>query len=260
MGSRLNHLWRLMATALCFSTFGLGGLVLTVVLFPLLHLFCRNRQTRQDIARKVIHHTFRIFTGMMQMLGVIRFDVAETGRYLTRQRGKVVIANHPTLIDVVVLISLMPNADCVTKDTLWRNIFMRGVMSAAGYIRNSGDTNEIIAACDRSLKAGYCLIIFPEGTRTEPGKPITLQRGAANIALRCSADMVSVLINCEPATLTKQDAWYSIPARRISFRMSPGRVFRVADYLSREQSLSVSARQLTEQIRAYFSENLKPYE
>lgn len=260
MWRSLDRLWRLFATALCFALFGVGGLILTVLLFPLLHLFCRDRQTRKDIARQIIHHTFRLYTGAMQVLGVIRFDVAEARHYLAQQSGSVVIANHPTLIDVVVLISLMPHADCITKDKLWRNIFMGGVMSAAGYIRNSVDANEIIAACQQSLQAGYCLIIFPEGTRTEPGQPITLQRGAANIALRCGADMVSVLIDCAPATLTKQDKWYSIPARRISFRMTPGRIFRVSDYLSQKQSLSVSARQLTEQIKDYFSENLKPYE
>lgn len=76
---------------------------------------------------------FRGFVHMLTWAGVVRVSTVNLQR-LRQAKGMVVIANHPTLIDVVVLISLMPNAGCIVKQGLWRNPFLRGVVSAAGYI------------------------------------------------------------------------------------------------------------------------------
>jgi hypothetical protein len=93
-----------------------------------------------------------------------------------------VLANHPTLIDVVFLISLLPNADCVVKRVAC-NPFMRGPVRAAGYISND-DGAGLVDDCIAAVRAGGSLVIFPEGTRSVPGQPPRLQRGAANIAVR----------------------------------------------------------------------------
>ena len=75
----------------------------------------------------------------------------EGGERLQRD-GLLVLANHPTLIDVVCLISLLPNADCVVKRAVARNPFMRGPVRAAGYISNddgAGLVDDCVAAARR---------------------------------------------------------------------------------------------------------------
>jgi 1-acyl-sn-glycerol-3-phosphate acyltransferase len=259
LNEKLNYCWRLIGTGFCFIAFGLGGLVLSFIVFPFIQLRYRDRTSVICISRNAIHRTFRLFIRMTSALGIVTLDLANVERQLDKQRGKVIIANHPSLIDVVVLLSLMPHADCVIKEKLWRNIFMSGVLSAAGYIRNSGDKSELINACDASLKAGYSVIVFPEGTRTTPGQEISLQRGASNIALRCGVDLVSVLINCDPTTLSKNEPWYHIPSRKFRFSLRMGRIFRVSEYLDKKQSLAINARKLTEHIRTYFMESIDNY-
>lgn len=54
-------------------------------------------------------------------------------------------------------------------------------------------------------------MIFPEGTRTRYQQPVVLQRGAANIAVRCGCDLRIVHILCSQQTLGKQSRWYQIP-------------------------------------------------
>jgi hypothetical protein len=41
-----------------------------------------------------------------------------------------IIANHPSLIDVVFLIGLVRQANCVVKQSLWENPFTRGPVRA----------------------------------------------------------------------------------------------------------------------------------
>ena len=128
-----------------------------------------------------------------------------------------------------------------------------------GYIKNSEDPEELIQACDKSLKEGYCLVIFPEGTRTSPGQPTKLQRGASNIALRCQADIVPVSIQCHPSTLTKSEPWYQIPSVKSKFQVSVDKPININQYINSETSVSVSARKLTEVIKQYISRETEKY-
>lgn len=254
----LNHVWRVLATGLCFAVFSLGGLVLGYIVIPLYSLG-REPRVRRQRTRWLIHKSFRFFTWLMSALGVISFDIVEAEAVLADSHGKIVIANHPSLIDVVVLISIIPHADCIIKKQLWESVFIGGVLRSAGYIMNSGDMEELIAACEKSLQEGYSLIIFPEGTRTTPNQEISLQRGASNIALRCRVDLLPILIRCEPTTLTKNERWYSVPPRKVQFSLRVQEPIRIAAYDAGQESMSVKARHLTARLKDHFITGLRYY-
>lgn len=243
----LNRLWRQFATGLCFAVFGLGGLVLSLALLPAPWLV-RDRERRERAVKFLIHRCFRLFVGLMKGVGILSYEVTQTQKL--REPGQLVVANHPTLIDVVFLIAFIPQADCVVKSNLLRNFFTRGPLSAGGYIAND-DPEAVIKAAGASMARGNSLIIFPEGTRTTPGQFLSLQRGAANIAIRTGHDMRPVIIGCNPPTLMKHTKWYGVPERR--FHMS----FRVNDPISVSDYLkglpSSASRQLTAELAEYFT-------
>ena len=129
-----DRVWRLCATALCFSVFGVGGLLLWVVVFPLLSLLVRDRLRQSALARRLIHHLFQMFVGLMRTSGVLTYEVH--GLDKLQRPGRLILANHPSLIDVVFLIALTPRADCVVKAALQHNPFTRAAVRTAGYIQN----------------------------------------------------------------------------------------------------------------------------
>jgi len=189
---------------------------------------------------------------MMSLLGIFDFDIYADSNKLAKANGIIVVANHPTLIDVVVLLSMLPNADCIVKQSLFRNPFLKGVVSAAGYIQNKLDVKALIHSCDLSLKSGNTLIIFPEGTRTEKNGRIKLLRGAFNIALRCECDLLPVIINCNPSTLTKSERWYEIPKYKAQFSIRVGELVESRRFRRREINFAISARRLTKHLEEYF--------
>jgi 1-acyl-sn-glycerol-3-phosphate acyltransferase len=130
------------------------------------------------------------------------------------------------------------------------------VVRVADFINNDQDVNKLIENCKRTLEEGYNLVIFPEGTRTVPNQPIKLQRGAANIAVRCQQDLLPVIIDCHPTTLTKQEKWYQIPSRRAKFSMRAVEEIKVTPFINNEKSESIAARRLTEHIKQVFVEEL----
>ncbi len=251
MLERLERGWRVVATAISFATFGLGGLLLWLVYFPLLQLFVRDRSRLTRLARLAVHHSFRFFIEWMRCLGVLRYRI-EGVEKLARQ-GLLIVANHPTLIDVVFLVALVPNADCVVKASLARNPFTRGPIRATGYLCNDSGPG-LVRDCIASVKAGNNLIIFPEGTRTRLNRPMQLQRGAANIAVRGPCDITPVTIRCEPLGLNKEAAWWQVPPRPMAFTIRVGDDLPVAPLLAEPGSESLAARQLTARLQADFSQ------
>ncbi|HIE82439.1 MAG TPA: 1-acyl-sn-glycerol-3-phosphate acyltransferase, partial [Dehalococcoidia bacterium] len=161
-----------------------------------------------------------------------------------------IVANHPTLIDIVFIIARVPNADCIVKSNLLRNPFMYGAISLSGYIA-SEDPSVVMSQAISSLKRGNNLVIFPEGTRSQRNAPLRFHRGAANIALRSAAPIRPIVIRCEPLTLGKGESWHHIPERPAHYDIIAQDIF--VPQVSKMRGSTVQARQLTKQLQDYFS-------
>ncbi|NCT82769.1 MAG: 1-acyl-sn-glycerol-3-phosphate acyltransferase [Comamonadaceae bacterium] len=251
-----GRLWRIVATALAFACFGIGGLLLWLGVFPLQNLLLRDDARRQRAARAVVQAMFRFFVGWMRLLGLIRYEVR--GAEKLQRRGLLVLANHPTLIDVVFLIGLVPNASCVVKSTLASHPCTRGPVRATGYICNNPGA-DLLLACTDALAAGSNLIIFPEGTRSRPGQALKMQRGAAQIALRGGLDITPVRIQCEPLGLYKGQPWWTVARRPLRFTLEVGDDLPTAPVLAAAGGEhGRAARRLTESLIQFFTEPTKP--
>lgn len=244
---RINHAWRIAATGLSFFAFGIAGLLMGLVFFPLINLFVRKPRSRASIARQIIRVLFRTFIGFMRGLRVLRYDIIGLKR-LQRQ-GLLILANHPTLLDTVFLMAFIKDADCVVKSLLWDNAFIRGSARAAGYIRNDTGTG-LLSDGIASLQQGSNLIIFPEGTRTDG--PIIFKRGAANIAIRCLTNVTPVVIHCSPPTLGKGKKWWQVPLDMAHFTIEIKEDIDVRAFVAAAGNDTLAARHLTAHLQNYF--------
>ena len=213
------YYWRLIATAASFTLFGLGGLSLRLVVFPLLSCLPGDAVRHRQRARYTVSRLFWLFIRFMTRTGVLSYEVHGAERL--GRPGQMIIANHPSLIDVVFLIGLMRDTNCVVKQSLWQNPFTRSPVRATQYISNDGSVDMLDNAAG-ALKEGQTLIIFPEGTRTRPGHAPAFHRGAAAIALRGAKILTPVVITVNPTSLTKAEPWYRIPKRRMHFSFRVG--------------------------------------
>lgn len=251
MAKRFSLFWRVFATGLSYAVFGIGALLLRLVVFPLLHLLVWHRARRVLLSRQLIRVSFRLYIDLMRAMGVLRYDLS--GLEKLERGGLLILANHPSLLDTVFLMAFVQHADCVVKADLWNNAFTGGPLRAAGYIANRGGA-QLLEDCIATLERGNNLIIFPEGTRTAYDGKISLKRGAANIAVRGLRDITPVLIRCEPATLRKGEPWWKVPPRPASFTIAVQDDVRIAPFVADAPSDVLAARRLTEYLQQYFTE------
>jgi 1-acyl-sn-glycerol-3-phosphate acyltransferase len=214
----LNYCWRWIGTALSFAFFGIGSLFLGMFVLPLIALMVRDPERRLRWIRAVIGGAMKTFVFFMHRFGVLTYEI--TGwEHVDPNENYLIIANHPSLIDVVFLLAQFPTADCVIKQGIVNNPFTHQMVQAADYIPNT-DSVSLLEESVKRLRQGRSLILFPEGTRTAPDQLPELLPGAAAIAVRSGTCCLPIIISIRPTTLTKADRWYHVPRRRVFFSMA----------------------------------------
>jgi len=246
--NRINYYWRLIATGSAFLLFGVGSAIMPLIAGPILFFTSSNLATRRCRARKLVHILFRAFIKFVRIFGILTYSV--DGLEQLQRPGILVVANHPTLLDVVFLVACIPNADCIVKSRLLKNPVMHGIVKLTGYITNN-DGEGFMRRSANSLREGCALIMFPEGTRTANGSSFKFQRGAANIAIRTRVNPTVVIINCRPATLSKQQKWYQIPSSKFHISIKVHDELKINHYFGISSPLAT--RQLTRYMEGFFT-------
>jgi len=183
----------------------------------------------------------------MERVGCIKVNI-ENKEMLKDLHSKVVIANHPSLIDVVILISLIPDTDCIVKGALVENKFISGIVRNL-YIPNTRTFEDQLEIANNSMKEGNNLIIFPEGTRSRPGEPWVFKKGAARFALYSGNDVLPIYFGGnEKIGLRKHDKMLQFhPTERYIFNIKVLPQISIEEY--RDMPMSKSAIKLTEKMK-----------
>jgi 1-acyl-sn-glycerol-3-phosphate acyltransferase len=250
----VDHLWRLAGTGIAFVLLFVGGGLLAVTAFPVVELTTRSAVRRRERNQYLIHIFFRAYVAMLQYWRLIDLRI-EGKRKLHESAACLIIANHPSLLDVVLLMALIRRAQCVVKRELWESFFLGRLVRGAGYIRNDLALDATLEACRTALANGHSIIIFPEGTRTLPSQRPHLRRGFANIAIMLAAQIQLVTITCVPPTLVKGEKWWIIPSRRPTFRVVVGDRLDAKAWLACKYR-SQAARKLLRHVEHYYAEQL----
>lgn len=193
---------------LCFAIFGGGALGLGGIIFPIMLLIYRRPETRRRILSQSIHISWKFFVWLMSGMRLISIKSADINA-MKQLRGNIIVANHPSLIDVVILISLIPKSVCVVKKSLFHNIFVKRVIQHI-YLSNDMSAEEFITRGSEFLDNGYNIIVFPEGTRTVVGRKVRLHRGFAYLHMKTGKPILPIHIENTPPILGKKQKWYDI--------------------------------------------------
>jgi len=114
-------------------------------------------------------------------------------------RGVALIASrHESALDTVVWLTLVPGACYVLKRELLRVPLFGPLIRKAGMIaidRNAGAAalRGLLRDGQRATQEGRQIIIFPEGTRADPGVVLPLQPGVAALAAHTGLPVIPVV-------------------------------------------------------------------
>ncbi len=226
-----------------FVLYGVGSLLIGGLLFPPLVVFGARRAMRA-----LVRMSWRLFVWGGRRTGLFRVEISPEDRVrLTAARGCVVVANHLTLIDVVILTAFLPDATAIAKAAARGNFFYSPIVK--GIFLVNDDPVRVMEEAKTCLSEGVNLIVFPQGTRTPstaPKRP--LRRGAAQIALHAGAPILPIVISCDPPVLAKGQPWHDLAERTIVWTLRVQEMIPAPSVMA--SGTHAAAVALTETIRA----------
>jgi 1-acyl-sn-glycerol-3-phosphate acyltransferase len=128
------------------------------------------------------------------------WSVRVRGRARLRDAGAVVIiSNHQSLVDILVLFRLYTHYKWVSKSEIFRLPFVGWNMALNRYIRirrgDSADASRMMVCCGEALESGSSVMMFPEGTRSPDGEIRSFKHGAFTLAVRHHVPIVPIVID-----------------------------------------------------------------
>ena len=164
---------------------------------------------RERFFQRAIQREFSAYLRLLAFLRLLRIDYR--GFDPRAAPARVIVANHPSLLDAVFLIARVPAAVCIFKPAIRHNPVLGHSALRAGYLPSDSGLDLVHAAVAK-INGGATLVVFPEGTRTPAnGKLGTFRSGFALIARLAKAPLQLVRITCGGELLTKERACWKLP-------------------------------------------------
>ena len=105
-------------------------------------------------------------------------------RELRKRRGTVVVCNHISFLDPLLLLSLLPRPITIVRPDFFRVPIFGWLLRGAGFLGPDlfAEGQPWVERIARHLRAGGNLLIFPEGTRSRDGSLAPFKKGAFYLA------------------------------------------------------------------------------
>jgi 1-acyl-sn-glycerol-3-phosphate acyltransferase len=215
------------------------------LLAPLLSVLL-PRETAGRVGRAGVSYIYRCCWTTAEMLGLMQIDSTDLDALRSEPGGLIVAANHPTMLDALLVVARLPRGVCVMKAELMHNIFLAGGARLARYIKNDVGRGMVRDAVE-TLREGNQLVLFPEGTRTVAAPVNAFKPGITLISQLAQVPIQTVVIESSSPYLTKGWPLLKAPPVPVRIRVRLGKRFApAADHRAQLRRLEL-----------YFAEELR---
>ncbi len=191
---------------LTFSVFTLGCLLLGV-LIVILTFVPAKRTSKRLFFRKILKAVVFIPVRLSPTVRIFRENPFNENFC----KPAVIVVNHQSFIDILMMLSLYPKIVMMTNSWVWNSPFFGHIVRYAGFLYHKDGVSNHLEVIKEKIAEGYSVLIFPEGTRSADMKIHRFHKGAFKIAEELSLDIVPVVIYGNGNLLSKRQPFYIKP-------------------------------------------------
>ena len=174
---------------ICFVIFGIGTIVIGNIIFPLIKLLFPQKY-RLNTYSNVIQASWKVFVKFLIFINIIDVDVKDIER-LKNIKNSIIVSTHPSFIDGVVLISLIPKTTCLVAERLSTNPITKQIVNTM-FIISGNSLDKIVKNSTKMLENNFNVLIFPSGIRHKKNEYPKIRKGAALIAINSKKNIVPI--------------------------------------------------------------------
>lgn len=222
----MQRLRAVVLTLIAVGIFNVGAAWLSWVQVPLRRClgWRRDKDERARAGAQAHFVTMRRMIALLRGMRLIDFDPPALPETFDRDRPYVVVANHPSLLDVLFIKASLPGVSCLVKSEVFHTAHVHGMLRDAGDFAGPAGRPEIgstrvLDLFVGQLEKGRSVLVFPEGTRSPRGGLGRFRRGAAEAAVRTGAPVLPMVIYCDPPLFLKGENWLDTPTHKACIRV-----------------------------------------
>lgn len=190
-------------TAYCFIYFLMGCILSQLVMLLLMPLPIK-RERKKLIFHKQIYWFTRIFLKTMITVKTKRINTTNE-KY---DKPAVIIANHQSFIDILLLLSTTPKIVMVTNSWVWNSPFFGWIVKYADFHHSADGYEALAERLKERIDEGYSVVIFPEGTRSADCSILRFHKGAFYLANLLKLDILPIIIYGAGQISAKKQGFY----------------------------------------------------
>ena len=232
-------------TLLSFLIFGVGASILNFTVVPLAKYFVKKEELL-DFYSNMVHKTWRFFVKWLCFIGLIRLDIKNLDE-LVNIKNKIIVATHPSFIDVVILIALIPKTTCIVKESLGKNPIISNIVNTI-FITNDTDLDDLKIQTKKMLDSEFNLIIFPSGTRHKEYEFPKIKKGASTIAVNSGKNIVPIKFYADGDFLFINQPVWAADKKVVTFTIEKLAEIDVLSEINNGESEIIQKRNITKMI------------
>jgi 1-acyl-sn-glycerol-3-phosphate acyltransferase len=212
---------RIIFTATSFLFFFAGSPLIGLVVLPLMRLTAKDREDHRRRCTLFVSRLLRIFSEWVRFMGLVGYPRDFALPRGLEGRPYVMIANHPSLIDMILLMGALPGLTCVTKGSWSRSVVLGPLLRQTHYLPGPGsgeeESDDMLGTMVKHVESGHPLLVFPEGTRSPVERLLRFRRGAVETALRAKVPLVCLFVSLDRPFLMKGTPFWKVPRDRATY-------------------------------------------
>lgn len=229
----------LLLSAFAFFYFLLGCFLLTVLRYVL------ALPLGSKFSRKRVYHWV-----MMWFCRSLVFTMANVKKNIVDKdnadfdQPAVIIANHHSFLDIVLLLMFHPKVIMVTNEWVYNSPFFGKIVQYADFILSTKGLEGQLDSIKAKLEDGFSIIIFPEGKRSESFELNRFHKGAFYLAHHFKLDIQPIVLHGTNYVMPQRDPFY-LKSGKVTIQFLP----RMGYEAFKEETYAVTTKRVSKQFK-----------
>lgn len=230
---------------LLFGIFGIGALILNILIFPIAKLLL-NKTNYLYFSSNIIQKLWQFFVLLCKITGMIQIKIKDLEK-IKSVRNKVIVATHPSFIDIVILLSIIPRSTCLVKSSLSKNPLLNNIINSI-FILEDETVENLKSHTKYMIDNGFNVIIFPSGIRHRKNEYPKIRKGAATIAMNAQKNIVALKYYTDYDFLFINQPIYEAGSKPVTYELSYAGEIDVLSELEKSENDIATKKNITKMI------------
>lgn len=213
-----------------FLLFYIGATIINFIAFPFIEIFAKDEKTKYS---SIIFYTWKWFIKFLSITKILKLKIEDIDK-LRSIKGKIIVSTHPSYIDILILMSLIPNSTCFVKKELAYNPTLKKIINKI-FIQSGLELDEMQRITKDYLDKGFNVIIFPAGIRHRKNEYPKIKKGTALISMNANKNIVPIEMYTDYDFLQIGQSVLDAGEKPVIFNIKVLEEINIQDYITEDE-------------------------